>query len=98
MADVDVVTQQNAALVELAAASAESLHEQAAQLAATVAFFRFESDATANPPARRIISAPRQAFERPSKLVPVLEPTGQSCRGAATGPRASPSYRRQMTA
>ncbi|WLI90556.1 methyl-accepting chemotaxis protein [Massilia sp. R2A-15] len=79
--DMDAVTQQNAALVEQAAASAESLHEQAAQLAATVALFRLS---TAQP--------------APLKLVPVLEPTGQSCRGAATGPRANPSYRREMTA
>jgi methyl-accepting chemotaxis protein len=38
------VTQQNAALVEQAAAAAESLEEQAATLSETVAQFRLDSD------------------------------------------------------
>jgi methyl-accepting chemotaxis protein len=37
---LDQMTQQNAALVEQSAAAAESLHEQAGQLAQTVALFR----------------------------------------------------------
>jgi methyl-accepting chemotaxis protein len=41
---MDEVTQQNAALVEQAAAAAESLEEQAETLAETVAQFRLESD------------------------------------------------------
>jgi methyl-accepting chemotaxis protein len=43
---MDEVTQQNAALVEEAAAAAESLQEQAQNLAQTVAVFRVDSDAT----------------------------------------------------
>jgi methyl-accepting chemotaxis protein len=78
LTEMDAVTQQNAALVEQAAASAEALHERAAELAAMVAYF--ELDAQAVPGAR----------ER-SKLVPILELTGQSCPGA--GPRARKSYR-----
>ncbi|MDY7572974.1 methyl-accepting chemotaxis protein [Actimicrobium sp. CCI2.3] len=56
---MDQVTQQNAALVEEAAAAAESLQEQAGELARTVAIFKFDgSDASAvmaTPvPARRV--------------------------------------------
>jgi methyl-accepting chemotaxis protein len=38
--DIDAVTQQNAALVEQAAASAEAMHEQAAELATMVGHFQ----------------------------------------------------------
>ena len=79
--DIDAVTQQNAALVEQAAASAEAMHEQAADLAALVGYFQVEELAAAGglAPARM-------------KLVPMLELTGQSCRGAANGPQTRPSY------
>lgn len=43
MGQMDQVTQQNAALVEEAAAAAGSLHEQANQLALTVGAFKVES-------------------------------------------------------
>ena len=46
---MDEVTQQNAALVEEAAAAAESLEEQAETLAQTVAQFRLESGMAAAP-------------------------------------------------
>ena len=58
--DMDAVTQQNAALVEEAAASAESLHEQAARLAETVAFFRLGAAAPASVTAQRPITAPQR--------------------------------------
>ena len=82
--DIDAVTQQNAALVEQAAASAEAMHEQAAELARMVGYFQTEEGA----------GAEEQAPATPArkKLVPMLELTGQSCRGAATGPRTRPSY------
>jgi methyl-accepting chemotaxis protein len=71
--EMDAVTQQNAALVEQAAASTEALHEQAAALAALVGYFRL-------------------AQSPPLLLVPMLELTGQSCRGAVAGPRTKTSY------
>lgn len=43
MAQMDQVTQQNAALVEEAAAAAESLRHQAEQLVRTVAVFKLPS-------------------------------------------------------
>jgi methyl-accepting chemotaxis protein len=50
--DIDAVTQQNAALVEQAAASAEAMHEQAAELAQMVGYFQVaDSPAVAAAPA-----------------------------------------------
>jgi methyl-accepting chemotaxis protein len=43
--EMDAVTQQNAALVEQAAASAEALHEQAAELSALVGYFQVDRQA-----------------------------------------------------
>jgi methyl-accepting chemotaxis protein len=85
--DMDAVTQQNAALVEQAAASAEALHEQAAELATMVGYFQVEEEQLRSGTVAPV--APRR-----KKLVPMLELTGQSCRGAATGPRTRPSYSR----
>ena len=64
---MDQVTQQNAALVEEAAAAAESLQEQAGELARTVAVFKFDSPGTSPvmatlKPAR---VAPRQVIKKP---------------------------------
>ena len=42
MAQLDQMTQQNAALVEQSAAAAESLRSQASQLTQAVAVFRLE--------------------------------------------------------
>ncbi|MDL2355860.1 MAG: methyl-accepting chemotaxis protein [Pseudomonadota bacterium] len=72
--DIDTVTQQNAALVEQAAASAEAMHEQASALAQLVGYFQTGAAARSDLRAAR-----------PIKLVPMLELTGQSCRGAVTG-------------
>jgi methyl-accepting chemotaxis protein len=43
---MDQVTQQNAALVEQAAAAAQSLNQQARELADAVAVFRLQAPAT----------------------------------------------------
>ncbi|MCA1247258.1 methyl-accepting chemotaxis protein [Massilia sp. MS-15] len=45
---MDGMTQQNAALVEQAAAAAESLHEQTVNLAKAVSIFKFDGDAAAS--------------------------------------------------
>ena len=64
VAQMDEVTQQNAALVEEAAAAAQSLDEQAARLRDTAAVFRIDDDAAqpaaapAARPAPRAVSAP----------------------------------------
>ena len=69
--DMDAVTQQNAALVEQAAASAEALHEQAAELAQLVGYFQVRDPAGTG---KLAAAAPER-----TKLVPMLELTGQSC-------------------
>ncbi|MGB9991364.1 methyl-accepting chemotaxis protein [Massilia sp. SM-13] len=56
VSDMDSVTQQNAALVEEAAAASASMQEQAAQLVQAVAIFRLGSQAAQGPaaPASRV--------------------------------------------
>ena len=59
--EMDAVTQQNAALVEQAAAAAASLQEQSATLAQLVSRFRVNGEASASVAARRpVAAAPRQ--------------------------------------
>ncbi|MDB5755218.1 MAG: chemotaxis protein, partial [Massilia sp.] len=72
--EMDAVTQQNAALVEEAAASTEALHGQAAQLAAMVEYFELGAEPLSGQRA--------PTLQERLKLVPILELTGQSCHGA----------------
>ena len=58
VAQLDQVTQQNAALVEESAAAADSLKEQAARLAQVVQVFRISADAAPSATATRSVSAP----------------------------------------
>jgi methyl-accepting chemotaxis protein len=55
---MDGTTQQNAALVEEAAAAADSLHQQAELLVALVGEFRLDGEDTAPAPARPALAAP----------------------------------------
>ena len=57
---MDEVTQQNAALVEEAAAAAEAMQDQAAQLAEAVSVFR-TGEAAASQPARCAQTCARDA-------------------------------------
>ena len=78
---MDEVTQQNAALVEEAAAAAESLQDQATALAQTVAMFRLgEEDFAEEAPA----VAPTRARAAPAKSAPskVSRLPARSERGA----------------
>jgi len=63
--EMDDATQQNAALVEQAAAAAKSLQEQAARLEGVVSVFKLDEQAQARPavtrPARKALSAPRES-------------------------------------
>jgi methyl-accepting chemotaxis protein len=63
---MDEMTQQNAALVEQAAASAESLLEQASVMSQAVAVFKFDQSTTlaASPAPRKAL--PRQAAAKPA--------------------------------
>ncbi|MQA39854.1 methyl-accepting chemotaxis protein [Rugamonas aquatica] len=67
---MDQVTQQNAALVEEAAAAAESMQDQAAKLSEVVSVFKLL--ASSAPPARpaphsKPAAAPRPALKKPAK-------------------------------
>jgi methyl-accepting chemotaxis protein len=73
---MDEVTQQNAALVEEAAAAAESLEEEAQNLSASVATFKVDNNesqvATRAPGAARQASTPeRKVLAQPHKTVAV---------------------------
>ncbi|NVD98406.1 methyl-accepting chemotaxis protein [Massilia sp. BJB1822] len=89
VAEMDSVTQQNAALVEEAAAAATSLQEQASRLAELVGVFRLDASATAaRAPAAAKTAAPRSAASvvlKPAE--PLLRP--QLSRKPASQPKAA---------
>ncbi len=75
IAQMDQVTQQNAALVEEAAAASASMQEQAANLACAVSVFQVAGDAAvaaAPAPAPRAVApaTPRAALARPATPAP----------------------------
>ncbi|MEW6762747.1 MAG: methyl-accepting chemotaxis protein [Pseudomonadota bacterium] len=77
---MDQVTQQNAALVEEAAAAAESMQEQAARLAEAVSVFRIGADAAA-PVLASPAPAPRPALPArtaTAKPAPVRKPAASA--------------------
>jgi methyl-accepting chemotaxis protein len=61
VSEMDTVTQQNAALVEEAAAAAQSLQEQSARLADVVSVFRLDGAPQGSQPARGVRQEPRSA-------------------------------------
>ena len=61
VSEMDTVTQQNAALVEEAAAAAQSLQEQSVRLADVVSVFRLDGAANARQPERGARQEPRAA-------------------------------------
>ncbi|TAK64535.1 methyl-accepting chemotaxis protein [Methylobacter sp.] len=72
---MDEVTQQNAALVEQAAAAAESLEEQAQNLSVTVGRFTVDSDSNnLQSPAR--ITPKVNTSSTPARAKPQLQPVG----------------------
>ncbi|QNB09495.1 HAMP domain-containing protein [Herbaspirillum frisingense] len=81
---MDEVTQQNAALVEQAAAAAQSLQEQSVRLSETVGVFKLSSSDAPRAQAARKPLAPRPATTaRPAAK------TGQAAAPAATSPAAA---------
>ncbi|QOL47730.1 methyl-accepting chemotaxis protein [Massilia litorea] len=68
---MDQVTQQNAALVEEAAAAAGSMQDQAAQLAQVVGVFKLNGPALAAPAAA---ASPARALPRPAPALRVTRP------------------------
>jgi len=83
IAQMDEVTQQNAALVEEAAAASQSMQEQAGNLATVVGFFKTGTHAAAAPAPRR--SAPARAAVPAKPVAPA--------RAVAARPAAEPAQR-----
>jgi len=85
---MDTVTQQNAALVEQAAAAAASLQEQAAGLAEVVSVFRMDQSAlpAAQPMAHRMTAA---APQRPALARAPAKPVRQPELKAASAPASA---------
>jgi methyl-accepting chemotaxis protein len=67
---MDDATQQNAALVEEAAAASQSMQDQAARLADAVAVFRIEGGAAAPAPAPVRVTAPVARLNKPAPKAP----------------------------
>ena len=76
VSQMDEVTQQNAALVEEAAAAAGSLQEQAQRLAEAVAVFKINTGDVIEVPARQLAqqrSAPRVVAPKVEETAPVQQ-------------------------
>jgi len=92
IAEMDNATQQNAALVEQAAAAARSMQEQSERLVEAVAVFRMEGPAAAYAVARTTeASSPVQA------TVPVLRAARVGAARPAQAPAGSGAARRAAT-
>ena len=76
---MDTVTQQNAALVEEAAAAAESMQDQAAKLASLVSVFKLGNEGSASAP----------AMKAPAKK-PALAPAPRAGGAVSTPPAPQP--------
>jgi len=82
---MDQVTQQNAALVEEAAAAAESLNEQAAKLAEAVSVFKLDRIAAVAPSKKVNVSARVASHGAPANRAIAAPSTKKIANGAATG-------------
>ncbi len=80
---MDGVTQQNAALVEEAAAAAESLQDQAAQLAQAVSVFKLGQEEARAAPVKRAPPKPPVAKAAPTARLRAPAPSKPSAKAAA---------------
>ncbi|SNT35808.1 methyl-accepting chemotaxis sensory transducer [Noviherbaspirillum humi] len=83
---MDQVTQQNASLVEQAAAAAEAMQDQASGLAQSVRVFKIDgmqSSAVALPAVRQAKSVPAVGRPAPARTAPVLKKPASGKRPAA---------------
>ncbi|BEG73210.1 methyl-accepting chemotaxis protein [Achromobacter xylosoxidans] len=105
VSQMDEVTQQNAALVEEAAAAAGSLQEQAQRLAEAVAVFKINAGDVIEVPARQLAQhrgAPRVAAPQAETVAPTPAPAttaaAPAARQAAPAARLTHSAPRAKTA
>jgi methyl-accepting chemotaxis protein-1 (serine sensor receptor) len=102
VAEMDTVTQQNAALVEQAAAASASMREQAGAMARMVSVFELDKDAA---PASALMPAPRQPVSvAVAVAAPAVKAAGRSparpkaARTAAPAKAAAPAAARKSAA
>jgi hypothetical protein len=86
---MDRSTQENAALVEEAAAAAGSLQDQAARLAQVVGRFRLGESMAAAPVARAVVRAPAPAPKRIARPAPAPTPRARVRKEPAAAATAS---------
>ena len=92
VSQLDQMTQQNAALVEESAAAAESLKDQAAQLAQVIGTFRLEPGRTATATAKVQATPPKAApAARPAPASPPAAPRPAKVAAAMPAPSPHPS-------
>ncbi|NYE58852.1 methyl-accepting chemotaxis protein [Duganella sp. 1224] len=92
VAEMDTVTQQNAALVEEAAAASQAMQEQAARLAEMVAVFQVAGSVAARQaPAARVAAAAAPAPRQPAlRLTPRPAAQAAAKPSPAAAPRKAP--------
>jgi methyl-accepting chemotaxis protein len=86
---MDQVTQQNAALVEEAAAAAESMQEQSAKLADVVSVFKLDGLSSSAPPALPRAPAPVRAATLPRRATLASARTKPAVAARAAAPAAA---------
>ncbi|MFC0170273.1 methyl-accepting chemotaxis protein [Pseudoduganella danionis] len=89
VAEMDNVTQQNAALVEQAAAASQAMQEQAANLAQMVAVFQIAGDTQRHGIARA--SAPAAASTAPARRSAIARPARAAIKASVPAAQASSS-------
>jgi methyl-accepting chemotaxis protein len=90
--NLDQMTQQNAALVEEAAAAAESLKDQAQQLAQTVGMFRLGNDSgfsQSAPVSAPVVKKPVTSAAKPVTAAPAAKPAAAKPAAPAPAPAAA---------
>ncbi len=87
--EMDAMTQQNAALVEEAAAAAQSLQDQAAELAHVVSVFKLVEGEVAHVMAPSGLDRPAPAAPAPKPRAPAARPSKPALKQPATASAAS---------
>jgi methyl-accepting chemotaxis protein len=90
---MDQVTQQNAALVEEAAAAAESMQEQSAKLADVVSVFKLDTSYASSAPA--LSRAPARAAALPRRTPAVAAPVKRAAPAVDAAPAPAPAAPRK---
>jgi methyl-accepting chemotaxis protein len=90
---MDQVTQQNAALVEEAAAAAESMQEQSAKLADVVSVFKLDTSYASSAPA--LSRAPARAAALPRRTPSVAAPVKRAAPAVGAAPAPVPAAQRK---